>query len=418
MRVLIGLFKKIDLYLLTHHPVLWVAKIHYVILVGVSVSMIGVSCAFYCPSLSSHLIEPGFFLWFFIPYIIVCVTCWIYLQSRFSLSINYGIKSRFHEFYRTTVFLIVLIALCSPLLSMPALQFGISSLFTEEQQHQIKTRHHKKILKNYDLGDWHAWRFLYQFYVDSNSWELRDNVEPINFKVLCELNKTYGDSELFGSPSDFEQSYNLGIREQSVEFANYIDVLRRNISKIEKALDYRKREILVPSILHPLLFIVATSFLILIFTSTYQYFGLKFLLLGILTSCVCIVAHMSGFFAIVDMLPYDKTHDKLFSFETSILYSILVLLIFQIWWIHHKLNNIRSKRTFYIISSQYLITLIPMTILFCFVLADEKEWYVLFTGNDLESITIISILTFLYYFTYVPYIKGSFHKLYLLPQKN
>ncbi|MCP4265987.1 MAG: hypothetical protein GY777_10495 [Candidatus Brocadiaceae bacterium] len=416
MRVLIGLFKKIDLYLLTHHPVLWTVRIHYVIIVGIVVSMIGVSYAFYCPSLSSHLIEPDIFLWFLIPYFVVCIIYWIYLQSRFSLSMNYGIKSRFHEFYRTIVFLIVLIVLCSPLLSMPALQFRISSLFSDEQQHLIKSRHRKEILKKYDLGDVrYTWGFFNLFYVDSNSSELRDNVGSVNFQVLDELNKIYGDRKLFGSPSDLEQSYNLGINKRSVEFVNYINVLEKNIYKIERAFNYCDSEELVLSILCLLLYIVSTSFLILTFTSTYQYFGLKFLLLGILTSCACVAAHIIVFNVINNGV---YLRGKLSSVESSGLYIMFVLLIFQIWWIHYKLKYLKSKRTFYVLSSQYLITLIPMAIFFCFVLANEKEWYILPTDNGLERIAIFSILTFLYYFTYVPYLKGSFYKLYLLPQKD
>lgn len=413
LQILISLFRKIDLYLLTHYPVLWSVKIHYTILIGGAFSLITGLIAFFFPiSISSNLPQTEFFLGAICIYILVSIFYWVYLQSLFSLDKNYGFKSRFYEYYHTYIFFIAIIILFSPMSSIIIMDFRISSLVDDEQRLKIENNYRGNIFVKSDSRIRSSYELLYQFIDNDN--ELNANINVEYFNVLYDLNKVYGDRKLYNSPHDLEQSYTLGIDKKNNEFLNYITVFKHNLYRLENAIDRIKS--LTSNITATLIFIMCLSSVLIVFTSTFQYFGLGLVRLGILVSCLG-VAVFGGVFTFIFETFYISGNE-LFDLGSLITYTTLSILVFQQWWIHYKLKNLKSKSKFYIILGQYLIPLMPLTVLISIIFLDEKNFFTIQYIKKLPKIILPLLIVSLYSFLYIPHIKKVFYKLYLLPQKN
>ena len=424
MQILTGLFKKIDLYLLTRFPVLWVAKIHYVILIGGTVSIAMISTATFLPiSLSSNLPNPNpFFI--YIPtilYFIVGLVMYIYLQPKFNLGTNYGFKSRLYEFQRALIYLFVIVLLYLPFFSYGTiLNFRISSLFAPQQKTEILERQNK-LAYTYNTDDKNMKQIFKNFtYLDEKTSRIKlsSDIDKTNFQELDQFNKIYGGSNLYSSQEEIIQSYYYGIEGKDNEFLNFINVLDNNIYIIHSA--FSSHTEIVISIITTSISLFVLSYLILIFSSIYQYFGLKIILIGslfnilfsLLTGGIC--KAYTHFISII--VNYYMSYSFIYIYFVYL--SFIIIPIVLIWWIHNKVRNLKFRSTFHIILAQYFIPLVPlvMTLIIFHIVAQIANVDVVNAAQHYYDILRIFIIL-IWYFLYVPYLKSIFYKLFLLPQK-
>ena len=219
--------KKLDKYLLLNYPLVWVSRIHYVLFIGLIMSVFSAIVGAAIPLNINHMQDLGLWYFLFTLLAVVAFCFWIYRNVTFNIEKKFG-KRNWTDEYKVFIlnFTCVLIFFSFPFLFTGIYNYRIAHTFTDEEF--VDDINKMNIGETYIISNLNDYQEYYDSVKQNYSYDLKKRVSFTTHTPWEMQDDTAKHTQLL-STYRLQNIYSQPHTEQEIKFyiKSYIDVYRK-----------------------------------------------------------------------------------------------------------------------------------------------------------------------------------------------
>ncbi len=446
--------KRLDKYLLTHHPTLWALRLHYLLLyaLGLNALVLGVTSII---PFNNELMSDPILVFYGICFLCLMVLMlWLRGMAKFDTNKLFGVKHRKREFIENAFILFCVGALMLPLyLGMNTMQQRIHNFFQERtEQFSVNPEKFNQYVEivyafPYDYRDSEAALRNVLGYIKGNKHDVYDysffeeeqkklpplmpDEELLIAKTLAKINLIYGNAAFNATSQEIEEwfpsedndedyaysfydmdyliiSDSWGMLNSDTEFVlyNMVNNLYQRFHLLGGVSEYNEMQQQGSQPFTFALLILCIAYVASMSIKFVQYFGIKFLTTGIITAAPYMATLI--FICLLMSTPGG-------SIEDEILLLPAVIFIVHVVFIHFRLPHFKHQKALLSFHLVILALAIPTSFgliyIACIALSHHNYEF-----NYALGMLLLTLSLYGWYFFYVPLVKSALYKVHTLPK--